>query len=195
MIEDSTLNRHDRNNPFSIVLPKENLWVFGYGSLMWKPGFHHLESRPARLYGFSRRLCLWSIHYRGTPDRPGLVVGLVPGGSCHGMAFRLDDSNRDEALEYLYEREMTNDAYRPMVKNIYLDNGPKVSALTFVSRMDHSQFASLTSENRIISIISNAQGPMGSNAEYVLNTVSHLDEIGIHDSRLHRIAERLQADS
>ncbi|MYB35542.1 MAG: gamma-glutamylcyclotransferase, partial [Gammaproteobacteria bacterium] len=81
-MNDFTRNRHHSNNPFAISLPCSNLWVFGYGSLMWKPGFRYLDCGPARLYGFSRRLCLWSIHYRGTPERPGLVVGLIPGGSC-----------------------------------------------------------------------------------------------------------------
>lgn len=162
---------------------------------MWKPGFHHLESQPARLFGFSRRLCLWSIHYRGTPEKPGLVVGLIPGGSCHGMAFRIDESCRKETLNYLHDREMTNDAYRPLVKRIHLEDGRKVAALTFVSRREHNQFASSISESRIINIVKGAKGPMGSNIDYVINTASHLKEVGIHDSQLFRIADRLAGSS
>ncbi|MCY4312861.1 MAG: gamma-glutamylcyclotransferase, partial [Gammaproteobacteria bacterium] len=191
-MNDFTRNRYHSNNPFAISLPSSNLWVFGYGSLMWKPGFRYLDSGPARLYGFSRRLCLWSIHYRGTPERPGLVVGLIPGGSCHGMAFQIDGSCREETLQYLHDREMTNYAYRPIVKSVYLEKGAKAEALAFVSRKDHKQFASLNSDNDIIDIIKGAEGPMGTNADYIINTVTHLKEIGIHDSRLCRIANRLK---
>ncbi|MCY4051623.1 MAG: gamma-glutamylcyclotransferase [Gammaproteobacteria bacterium] len=191
-MNDFTHNSHQSNNPFEISLPSSNLWVFGYGSLMWKPGFRYLQSSPARLYGFNRRLCLWSIHYRGTPERPGLVVGLIPGGSCHGVAFQIDESFREETLQYLYDREMTNYAYRPILKSIYLESRSKVKALTFVSRKDHKQFASLNSDHDIINIIKKAEGPMGTNIDYVINTVAHLKEIGIHDSQLYRIANRLK---
>ncbi|MYB33745.1 MAG: hypothetical protein F4X92_01150 [Gammaproteobacteria bacterium] len=104
----------------------------------------------------------------------------------------MDEGCREETLQYLYDREKTNYAYRPIVKNVYLENGNKVEALTFVSRKDHKQFASLNSDNDIISIIRGAEGPMGTNADYVINTVTHLKEIGIHDSRLYRIANRLK---
>jgi len=194
-MNDFTRNHYHSNNPFAISLPCSNLWVFGYGSLMWKPGFRYLDSGPARLYGFSRRLCLWSIHYRGTPERPGLVVGLIPGGSCHGMAFQIDERCREETLQYLHDREMTNYAYRPIVKSVYLENGNKAEALTFVSRKDHKQFASLNSDNDIINIIKEAEGPMGTNTDYIINTVAHLKEIGIHDTRLCRIANCLKAAS
>lgn len=189
---DFTLNRPVLNNPLGIALPSTELWVFGYGSLMWNPGFDYLESRLARLYGFSRRLCLWSIHYRGTPEQPGLVVGLVPGGSCYGMAFKIDQSHLPETLDYLHDREMLNRAYRPVVKDVYLDNGGKAPALAFASRLDHSQFAALTSEQQMISIIRTAEGPMGSNVEYIANTVSRLKEMGIYDSQLYRIAGHLE---
>ena len=194
-MSDFTRNRYHSNNPFAISLPCDNLWVFGYGSLMWRPGFRYRDSGPARLYGFSRRLCLWSIHYRGTPEKPGLVVGLIPGGSCHGMAFQVEENYREETLRYLHDREMTSYAYRPIVKSVYLENGNKVEALTFVSKKDHKQFASLNSDNEIINIVKGAEGPMGTNADYVINTVTHLEKAGIHDSRLYRIANRLKTIS
>lgn len=108
------------------------------------------------------------------------------------MAFQIDESFREETLQYLYDREMTNYAYRPILKSIYLESRSKVKALTFVSRKDHKQFASLNSDHDIINIIKKAEGPMGTNIDYVINTVAHLKEIGIHDSQLYRIANRLK---
>ena len=103
-----------------LPLPDGDLWVFGYGSLMWNPGFAVREARPARLFGYHRRLCLWSIHYRGTSRRPGLVLGLARGGSCNGMALRVARAERHAVAAYLFKREMLNNAYRPAVKKVYL---------------------------------------------------------------------------
>lgn len=180
---------HDR---FDISLPKSGLWIFGYGSLMWNPGFRHACAEPARLFGYHRRLCLWSIRYRGTPEFPGLVAGLAPGGSCRGVAFRLDDTEQEMALEYLYQREMTGLGYRPAVKNIRLDDRTHVKALAFISRPDHCQYAPRMPIGKIASIIKKASGPMGSNEEYLLNTVDHLGQLGIRDTELHRVASCLQ---
>ena len=175
----------------NIELPDHNLWVFGYGSLMWNPGFAYEESRPARIFGFHRRLCLWSKRYRGTPEKPGLALGLTAGGSCNGVAFRLKDENRNPELDYLYEREMINYAYQPVVKSIYLEDNRVVTALTFASRTEHPQFAPGMSLEQTIKIIKYASGSGGRNIEYIINTVAHLDSMGIRDTFLHQIANTL----
>lgn len=189
---DCNLSFPQGHGRFDIPLPKSGLWIFGYGSLMWNPGFRHIRAEPARLFGYHRRLCLWSIRYRGTPESPGLVVGLAPGGSCRGMAFRLDDTEQDAALEYLYQREMSGFAYRPAIRLIQLDDRTHVRALTFLSRPDHCQYAPRMSTGKIASIIKRASGPMGSNEEYLMNTIGHLERLGMQDTELHRIAACLQ---
>jgi cation transport protein ChaC len=180
-----------RKNPFNIELPDSDLWVFGYGSLMWDPGFAYCKAIPGRIYGFNRRLCLWSTQYRGSPEQPGLVAGLAPGGSCRGLAFLLADNDHTSVFEYLYDREMISDAYRPVVKPVHLGHGDTVSALTFVSRRDHRQYAPKMNTRETVSIIRAAQGPKGSNTDYILNTVQHLDEMGILKTELHNIASQL----
>ena len=172
-------------------MPVRNLWVFGYGSLMWNPGFDYAEAIPARLFGFHRRLCLWSIKYRGTHSNPGLVLGLAPRGSCRGMGFRLHDNDIAGAVDYLFDRELVSDAYHPVLKPLYLENGEVVTALTFVSKIDHPQFAPHMDLESIVGIIRNARGPRGTNSEYVLNTAAHLDELGIRDTEIHRVAKAL----
>ncbi len=176
-----------------IELPGQSLWVFGYGSLMWNPGFAYEESRPARIFGFHRRLCLWSKIYRGTPEKPGLVLGLAAGGSCNGMAFRLSDENRNPQLDYLYEREMVTDAYQPVVKPVYLEDNRMVTALTFISRTKHPQFAPEMPLEQTVQVVKQAIGPNGTNIDYIINTVAHLDSMGIRDSDLHRIADTLSS--
>ena len=175
----------------NIDLPERDLWVFGYGSLMWRPGFSYEESRPARIFGLHRKLCLWSNKYRGTPQKPGLVLGLKAGGSCNGVAFRLNDKNRNPQLDYLYRREMVSDAYEPVVRPVHLEDNRIVNALTFISRTDHPQFAPVMPLQQTVRIIKHAHGPSGSNIDYIINTVAHLDSMGLRDPDLHRIADTL----
>lgn len=174
-------------------LPDHDLWVFGYGSLMWNPGFEYEESQPARIFGFHRRLCLWSTRFRGTPEEPGLILGLAAGGSCKGVAFRLGDENRNPKLDYLYDREMVTNAYQPVVKPVYLEDGRIATSLAFVSRADHPQFAPDMSLKKATTIIKHASGPKGTNIEYIINTVAHLDSIGIKHTDLHLIADTLSS--
>ena len=174
-----------------LPLPKGDFWVFGYGSLMWDPGFKYIDSQPAFLFGYHRRLCLWSIHYRGTHANPGLVLGLDAGGSCKGMGFKVSPKNTEEVCEYLKEREMLSNAYKPVVKPIYLDNGKNVNALTFVSKRNHPQYANIQDNDLLVSIIQNAKGLRGPNCQYVTNTANHLSEFGIHKTHLHDIADQL----
>lgn len=174
-----------------LPLPEGDFWVFGFGSLMWNPGFEPEDAKAARLYGYHRRLCLWSIHYRGTKSKPGLVLGLDRGGSCQGMALKVRSGDRGEVAAYLCERELLSNAYAPLVKRVYLADGPEVDALTFVSRLDHPQFAPPMSIERTAAVVRAAEGDRGKNTEYLINTVEHLSQMGVLDTDLHAIAKRL----
>ena len=183
-----TLRRHfDTRLP----LPAGDFWVFGYGSLMWDPGFDFTQHQPAVLYGYHRRLCLWSIHFRGTLQRPGLVLGIARGGSCRGMAFKVRGDQADPVRQYLQQREMLSDAYLPAIKPIYFDRRPPVEALTFISKPQHPQYAAAMSDQQIIEVVGAARGERGSNREYVLNTATLLSRVGVRNTTLHRIAARL----
>jgi len=185
-----------------LPLPAGDLWVFGYGSLMWNPGFAVREARPARLFGYHRRLCLWSIHYRGSARRPGLVLGLARGGSCNGMALRVARGQTDAAAAYLLQREMVHNAYRPAVKKVHLRGGDGdgdgdgggdiVEALTFLSKPEHPQFAPPLSIRDIAAVVVGAAGAGGRNRDYVLNTARHLSQLDIERTEIHRVAEHLR---
>lgn len=168
-----------------------DFWVFGYGSLMWRPGFAHVETRRARLSGYRRTLCLRSHIHRGTPERPGLVLGLEPGGSCLGMAFRVPGALSDEVLAYLRERELVTKAYHEKRLKVQLDCGKVVPALTYVVDRNHRQYTGAIDLDEIVRTVSGAQGQSGRNEDYVLNTIQHLQALGIRDRRLESIAERL----
>ena len=175
--------------------PRGAFWVFGYGSLMWRPEFTAQQTVAASLYGYHRRLCLWSMHYRGTPSKPGLVLGLARGGSCRGLALRVSRSDSQTVLNYLYEREMINNLYRPAIKNIYLPCGRTVKALTFLAKPEHPQFAGFMSVPEIVKITRAAAGKHGNNYEYVINTARHLTELGIEGTEVHSVAQNLQSIS
>lgn len=189
-----------------LPVPDGELWVFGYGSLMWDPGFAVREAVPARLFGYHRRLCLWSIHYRGTARRPGLVLGLARGGSCNGMALRVARGDAEAAAAYLMKREMVHNAYRPAVKRVYLrgDGGGRgdntgggdgcrvVEALTFLSKPEHPQFAPPLCIRDITQVVVGARGAGGRNRDYVLNTARLLSRFDIERTEIHRVAEQLK---
>lgn len=173
-------------------MPAGDLWVFGYGSLMWNPGFAVRRAAPARLFGYHRRLCLWSIHYRGTAKRPGLVLGLARGGSCNGLALRVARRDASAAAAYLLKREMLHNAYRPTVKKVHLADGGRVDALTFISKPDHPQYARPLSLSDTVEVVLAARGAGGKNCDYVLNTARHLSRLAIERTEIHRVAERLR---
>ena len=167
------------------------LWVFGYGSLIWHPGFPYLESRAARVHGHHRALCVWSWEYRGTVSAPGLVLGLGSGGSCTGVAFHVPARERDATLAYLLRRELPSDLYRPGIRSVRLHDGRRVRALTFLADPRHPRYAGDLSVERTLQVVSAARGHRGSNADYVRNTVEHLEELGIPCRRLHRLVDAL----
>jgi glutathione-specific gamma-glutamylcyclotransferase len=171
-----------------------DFWVFGYGSLMWNPGFEHEEAVKARLFGYHRALCIHSRLYRGTPERTGLVMGLDRGGSCVGMAFRVTARDEAQVIEYLHGREMMNYVYRDLRLAIRTADGRKASALAFVADQKHEQFAGHLSAEEAAAIVSGARGTAGPNEEYVFNTLAHLREIGIRDHWLESVGRLISAD-
>jgi glutathione-specific gamma-glutamylcyclotransferase len=167
-------------------------WVFGYGSLMWRPGFDHVERRPALIRGYHRSLCIYSHVHRGTPERPGLVLGLDTGGSCHGMAFRVEPERWQETLDYLRGREQVTMVYREtMLQARFLDGEGGAEALAYVVDRRHSQYAGKLGLEEQTQFVRQGAGRSGANPDYVLSTVAHLREMGIHDTRLEAIAARL----
>jgi cation transport protein ChaC len=166
--------------------PGEDFWVFGYGSLMWHPGFPHVEVRLARLHGYHRRFCVYSHRYRGTPERPGLVLGLDRGGSCRGLAYRVPTVEGEEVLDYLYEREMITGVYRPHWLSVETDQGA-VSAAGFVVDRDHVQYTGRLTLEETAELILQGQGARGACAEYLANTVRHLEGLGLGAGSLKRL--------
>ena len=163
------------------------VWVFGYGSLMWRPGFAFVEERAARLCGYHRGLVIKSVEYRGTPENPGLVLGLDRGGSCVGRAFRVAAMDAPEAFAHLHGREMIHETYNPRWLSVTLDDDRKVSALAYVVRPEHPQYAGKLSMESMVHMVLNGHGQMGPAWEYLDNTVAHLDAMGIKEGPLHKI--------
>jgi len=173
----------------SATAPTRPLWVFGYGSLMWNPGFATPETQAARLQGWHRAFCIYSEHYRGTPERPGLMLGLLPGGSCRGLAHRLPDASYEEVRRYLIHREIDNDGvYVETVRPLRLDDGRVVPSLVYLADRTHRQFAGKLPEAEALRLIRQGRGATGTSLEYVLNTVAHLGELGLSDRSLERLA-------
>lgn len=158
-------------------------WVFGYGSLMWRPGFSFIEQAPAVLQGYHRAPCVYSHHHRGTSETPGLVLGLDKGGVCNGVAFRIDIKKRTQIIEYLHERELIGYAYTPALVSIEVQ-GKSVDAYTFVADSSHPQYAGKLDINHAANIIMQAEGISGLNRDYLLNTVTKLDTEGFADPDL-----------
>jgi len=169
-----------------------DFWVFGYGSLMWNPGFHHEEVRPALLRGAHRSLCVYSWVHRGTKERPGLVFGLDRGGACRGLAYKVNGARRDETLDYLRAREQTTMVYLETWRKISFDIEEDAEALVYIVDRDHDQYAGALPLNEQQQIIEGAVGKSGENPEYVLNTADHLEELGIVDHKLQTLARALK---
>ena len=165
----------------------DDFWVFGYGSLMWRPGFAHVETRKARLHGYRRSLCVHSHVHRGTPNRPGLVLGLDRGGSCLGLAFRVPGALYDEVIAYLRERELVTRVYlEKRLRVRFLDGGEAV-AVAYVVDRTHVQYAGRLNVEDAARRVAGAIGQSGRNEEYVLNTVEHLKALGIRDHWLEAV--------
>lgn len=175
-----------RTFPKIKVPPDTDLWVFGYGSLMWNPEFPFAERRLALLRGYHRRFCVYSHRYRGTPDRPGLVLGLDRGGSCRGMVFRVEAAHVAGTLDYLWDREMVSGVYHPKLLRVRTRGG-NVTACTFVADRSHRQYCGDMCVSDVVRHIRQGIGERGPNLDYLANTVGHLRELGVADRGLERL--------
>jgi len=172
--------------------PGEEFRVFGYGSLMWHPDFPYIDIVPATLHGYHRAFCIRSTHYRGTRQRPGLVLGLDRGGMCHGRMFRVKPEHAAEVADALHAREMVNGVYEPRWLKLRVADGRIVTALGYVADRNHPQYAGKLEVAEVAKRIRVAIGRNGSNVEYLRNTVLHLEEMGIQDCSLHRVLRQVE---
>lgn len=169
-----------------------SLFVFGYGSLMWRPGFPHVARQLATIRGRHRRLCVLSFVHRGTEDRPGLVMGLDRGGACRGVAFEVREEDAGGVVAYLREREQVTSVYLERTVTALLADGRAVAALAYVVDRTHRQYAGRLTHAATLARVRGAVGRSGPNEEYVLNTADHLTAAGIVDRELHALAALLR---
>jgi cation transport protein ChaC len=172
----------------------EDLWIFGYGSLIWRPGFEHEERVPARLIGAHRALCVYSFVHRGTPEHPGLVLGLDHGGMCRGIAYRVTAARRARTLAYLREREQVTSVYLERVRPVVMIGHPetRIQAVCYMVDRGHVQYAGKLSLTDQLHLVRQGHGRSGHNRDYVLATVQALEAMGCRDRDLHLLAERLR---
>ncbi|MGN6115864.1 MAG: gamma-glutamylcyclotransferase [Nitrobacter sp.] len=174
-----------------------DFWVFGYGSLMWRPGFDFIEQVPARLIGEHRALCVYSFDHRGTPEKPGLVLGLDRGGACRGIAFRVAAGAREATIAYLRAREQTTHVYREVMRSVWLENEARlrVSAMAYVVDRGHVQYAGRLTLTEQVRYVRQGHGRSGNNRDYVLSTVRSIEAQGFRDPKLHQLADLLRDDT
>jgi cation transport protein ChaC len=171
-----------------------DLWVFAYGSLMWRPGFDYLERASARLFGLHRALCVYSFVHRGTPEKPGLVLGLDRGGACRGIAYRVAQAKRAATIAYLRAREQVTMVYREAWRDVLITGEPerRVRALVYIVDRGHPQYAGRLDHDAQLHFVRQGHGSSGANRDYVLATVGEIEAQGFRDSELHLLAERLK---
>lgn len=172
---------------FLARLPKGDLWVFGYGSLMWSPGFAYKQKAAGRMHGYHRALCILSTRHRGTQRRPGLVMGLCRGGSCWGMAFRVDAGRVRHALRELWKREMPRRVYAPRLLKVRLRSGREVSALAFLADPAHPAYVRELDLNGRARLVAQGVGQRGPCVDYIRSTIEHMRALGVRDRHLERI--------
>jgi len=174
------------------VNSENDFWVFAYGSLMWRPGFDYVECKSAKLYGHHRAFCVFSYYHRGTPEHPGLVLGLERGGSCRGLAYRVRGSQAEAVRDYLRAREQVTMIYLEVMGRVHILedvlelSGPRErkDALCFIVDRKHEQYAGKLSFDEQVHLIARGKGRSGENPEYLANTLQHLEEMGIADEGL-----------
>ena len=172
---------------FRAALPQGELWVFGYGSLMWSPCFLYREKHLARVHGYHRALCILSTRYRGTRSKPGLVMGLCQGGSCWGMAFRIPQTQIGRCLARLWHREMPRRVYQPRLVRVRLPGGRQVRALAFVADAAHPAYVRELDLNGRARLVAQGIGQRGPCIDYIRNTLDHMHEVGVRDPHLERV--------
>jgi cation transport protein ChaC len=161
-------------------------WIFGYGSLMWDATFPYAQSKPARLLGWRREMCIWTALARGTPAFPGLSLGLMPGGVCEGVAYELAGSRRDQALEMIWQREMWTDIYTATWVTLEIE-GRLLPALTFTTNQASRQFVGDLALEDVVEHIAKAEGERGPCRDYLSNTVARMRSLGIDEPHLHAL--------
>lgn len=169
-----------------------DLWVFGYGSLMWRPGFTFVEHRVATVRGYHRALCVYSHVHRGTPDKPGLVLGLDRGGSCQGIAFRVPATVAADTIVYLRQREQVTLVYRELLLPARLADGRRITALCYAVDRHHAQYAGRLDKPDLERFVRQGHGISGANPDYVRNTHAHLAQLGIRDAALEWLVQRFE---
>lgn len=172
---------------------QQGRWVFGYGSLMWRPGFDFEERVPAMLHGRRRAFCIYSVHHRGTHQRKGLVLGLAPGGAVRGLAYRVAEARWAETYAYLREREQPTETYVEASAQIRLIDGRRVPVLVFLSDTAHPQWAGVMDPERQAQMIAGASGLSGRNVDYLRDLVEHLRIEGVHDRAMETLLARVEA--
>ena len=173
--------------------PNGDIWVFGYGSLIWRPGFDYTIRRQASVHGYHRSFCIYSHYHRGTPEKPGLVLGLDRGGSCRGIVYRVAAHNAEDVIAYLDARERVTDVYHQAWVAARTDQGT-VQALTYVPRFrTHPQYAGKLAPELMAELIAHGEGNSGPGWEYLENTVEHLAELGIRDRGLVDLHRRVRS--
>jgi cation transport protein ChaC len=173
------------------VSADEDVWVFGYGSLMWNPAFNYAERRPCLIRGWHRSFCLWTPVGRGSPENPGLVLALDRGGSCCGIAYRVAARDRETELPLLWQREMVGDGYDPRWVTLRCREG-HVRAITWVINRQGDRYTGKLPMETLARTLATAEGRLGSSRDYLENTVTHLDELCIRERPLHRIRDRVR---
>ena len=174
-------------------LPRGDLWVFGYGSLMWSPGFRYREHAPGIVFGYHRSLCIYSHRHRGTPEVPGLVMGLRRGGSCWGMAFRIPPRAAPAVLTNLWRREMRGKVYQPRIVRVRLGKRRTVQAVTFVADPHHRQFACDLDLAQTARLVAQGSGQRGHNLDYLHRTLAHMHVLGVRDPHLEKVLTTARA--
>jgi cation transport protein ChaC len=174
------------------VTQGQDVWVFGYGSLMWNPAFHHAELLHARLAGWHRRFCLWNTFGRGSPEKPGLTLALESGGSCAGVALRIAAPDVRSELTVLWNREMLTGSYLPRWVRLASPAGP-IPAVTFVANRAHPRYAGRLPSEQVARFLAHARGPLGESREYLERTVAELERHGARDGSMHALLRAVRS--
>lgn len=172
--------------------PRDNIWVFAYGSLIWNPAFHFVDRKVGRVHGYHREFCLRTHLGRGSPETEGFMLGLKPGGSCKSVAYRIEGQAVETELELVWRREMLTNVYQPRWVRVHTQTGI-VPAVTFVMNLNHERYAGDADDEEIVESIATASGRLGRCCDYLFDTVTHLNELGIRDRRMETLAERVRA--
>jgi glutathione-specific gamma-glutamylcyclotransferase len=169
----------------------EDLWVFGYGSLLWNPAFHYIDCQPARLFGYRRRFCLQASIGRGSKEKPGLMLALDHGGSCNGRAFRIACDEIQSETEILWMREMISGSYDAKKVTLKLPE-ETISGLTFVMNRRHPRYVASMDMDTTARLLATGEGHLGTCRDYLMNTIEHLEEMKVKDKYLHQLASKIQ---